>query len=102
VTDPAGKHVTTRGKITGADSYANSSLHANTRVCGGERGRSHPLAANEIKQGAAAGLPETAVDKVGTELPEVLLLGDGVAADGDFGGNDEGNEGAVAEQTCDV
>ena len=69
---------------------------------GGRGCISYPLAANNVKQRTAAGLLKAAVDKVSTELPEVLLLGDCVATDCDFGGDDEGNEGAVAEGMCDV
>ncbi len=69
---------------------------------GGRGCISYPLAANNIKQRTAAGLIEAAVDKVSAQLPEVLFLGDCVATDGDFGGDDEGNEGAVTEGMCDV
>lgn len=55
-----------------------------------------PTAAYKIEQGAAAGLIEAAVDKVRAELTEAFLLGDCVAADGDFAGNDECDERAVA------
>jgi hypothetical protein len=56
----------------------------------------NPTAAYKIKQRAAAGLVEAAVDKVCAELTEAFLLGDCVAADGDFAGNDQCDERAVA------
>ena len=81
--------------------HACTARAANARV-GDVGGVSDPLAANEIKQWAAAWLAESAIDKVCSELPKVLFFSDGVTADGDFGGNDECDEGAVANVTCDV
>ena len=55
-----------------------------------------PTATNEIKQGAAGGFVEAAVDEVGTELAKALFLGDGVAADGDLSSDDQSDERAIA------
>ena len=73
------------------NNYTNTTAHSKQQNI-----LTDPTAANEIKQRTARRIIETAVDDVCAEQAEALLLRHRKASDGDFAGDDEGDEGAVA------